>query len=301
MVVPNFGGEVSPDGARVVISAPAKINLFLKALGKRPDGYHDVYSWFQALDLADHLEIEKVSGAEIEIITDATGVPTGPENLIYQAAGAIQARYAPQIGFRVRLDKRIPVGAGLGGGSSDAAAFIKGVNKLLNLGLTGRQMEEIGLKLGSDVPFFFSRGQAEVTGRGEKVRPISLPLDYRVVLVTPPFQIRAAEAYLRLRLDLTNPFTGIILMNCGQTRELFYVISGEANDLERALRESYPVLVRIRKELEKSGADIVRLSGSGPTMFALYGDRIKAEEKLRATCEGEGWGCVTADPIILPA
>jgi len=301
LALPNFGGEVSPDGERVVISAPAKINLFLRVLGKRPDGYHDIHSWFQALDLADHLEIERVSGAAIEIITDAPGVPTGPENLIYQAAEAIRTRYAPRVGFRVRLDKRIPVGAGLGGGSSDAAAFIKGANKLLNLGLMGRQMEEIGLQLGSDVPFFFSRGQAEVTGRGEMVRPISLPLDYRVALVTPPFQIRAAEAYLRFRLDLTSPFTGINLVNCGQARELFFVISGEVNDLERALRESHPVLVRIRKELEKSGADIVRLSGSGPTVFALYGDRIKAEEKLRATCEGEGWGCVTTDPIILPA
>ncbi len=300
--VPCFGGEISPDRKRIFISAPAKINLFLKVLGKRPDGYHDIHSWFQAVDLADHLEIEARSGNTVTVITDADNIPAGPENLVYQAARLMANRQAPGRGFIIKLWKHIPVAAGLGGGSSDAAACLKGINKLLDLGLTRRQMEEIGLDIGSDVPFFFSRGQAEVTGRGESVHEISLPVDYRVVLVTPPISIRASEAYAKMRMDLTNSFAGISLNSCQQAEELVCAISGVGNDLETALAESYPILGKIREGLKGTGADIVRLSGSGPTVFVLYsGHKAFTEEKIFAAFEGEGWGCYVTSPVILPA
>lgn len=298
--IPCFGGEVSPDGRKVFISAPAKINLFLRVLRKRPDGYHDIVSWFQALDLADHLEIETVDGDFIEIITDSADIPTGPDNLVYQAAELIREELESPPGFRIRIWKHIPVAAGLGGGSSDAAACIKGINHLLGLGLSRAAMEKIGLQIGSDVPFFFGRGQAEVTGRGEKVRDLEFPIDYRVLLATPPLAIRAAEAYGRVRLDLTNSFADISL-NAREAREFFCAISGLENDLERALCSSYPVLEKIRVMLEGTGADIVRLSGSGPTMFALIGYKDIAESKIVAACEGEEWDCHWCDPVILPA
>jgi len=300
--IPNFGGEVSPDGKRIFISAPAKINLFLKVLGKRADGYHDIFSWFQALDLADHMEIEHTGTREITIITDSENIPTGPENLVYQAARRVQDRFGLDCGFRIELWKHIPMAAGLGGGSSDAAACIKGINKLLRLGLSRAEMGKIGLEIGSDVPFFFSRGQAEITGRGENVREISLPTDYRVVLVTPPVQIPAGEAYGKLRIGLTNSFSGISLNCCQLAEELFCAISRVGNDLEEALGVSYPVLDKIRERLVGTGPEIVRLSGSGPTMFALFGGHNDfADEKIIATFEGEGWGCHVADPVILPA
>lgn len=298
---PDYTGTISPDRNSIFISTPAKINLFLKVTGKRPDGYHDIYSWFQALDLCDHLEIEKTDQAAIEIITDSTIIPTGPENLVYQAALAVKKEADYSGGFRVRLWKNIPVGAGLGGGSSDAAAFIKGANRLLELGWSREKMAGTGLELGSDVPFFFSRGQAEVSGRGEIVKTIELPVDYQVVLVTPPFEIRAAEAYRKLRLDLTAPFSSITFKRCRQARELFYFVSGLGNDLEQALRDFYPILNVIGEKLEKSGADIVRLSGSGPTMFALFKDTTLNEETLRHTIRGERWGVNVACPVVLPA
>lgn len=299
--VPCFAGRLGPGGDEVFISAPAKINLFLKVLGKRPDGYHDLYSWFQALDLADHLEIRTMPDPQIDIHTDSREIPTGEDNLVYRAARLIQAHCPEPTGFRIKLWKRIPVGAGLGGGSADAAAFIMAANRLLGLGLSRSQMAGLGLSLGSDLPFFFSRGQAEVTGRGERVRPIKLPVDYQVILVTPPFQIRSAEAYSRLRLDLTEAFAGISLMNWRQVRDFFRTISKLANDLEQALRESYPVLGKIGDFLAATGAVLVRMSGSGPTVFALYENDVLVEDRLRQSIEGEGWGMAHARPVILPA
>lgn len=292
---------MSSDGRSIFISAPAKINLFLKVLGKRPDGYHDIFSWFQAIDLADHLEIEQTADVQITIATNSPAVPTGPENLVYQAAQLIQERRGKPTGFRIKIWKNIPVAAGLGGGSSDAAAFIKGVDKLLGLGLNRPEMAALGLKLGSDLPFFFSRGQAAVSGRGERVQNIDLPIDYLVFLVTPPFPIRASEAYGKVRIDLTEPVAPISLYNCRQAQELFVVISTMANDLEPALLESYPILDKIGKMLEKTGASIVRLTGSGPTIFALYGDRTTRADNLAHAIGGKGWGLNVARPVILPA
>jgi 4-diphosphocytidyl-2-C-methyl-D-erythritol kinase len=296
-----YSGKLSKDGNSIFISAPAKINLFLKVIEKRTDGYHNIYSWFQALDLCDHLEIEKTSSPDIVISTDVDDIPTGSENLVYQAAQRIQEQCDSACGFKIKLWKRIPVGAGLGGGSSDAAAFIKGVDRLLGLGLNPRKMTRIGLDIGSDVPFFFSCGQAEVTGRGDIVRPIQLPTNYQVALVTPPFEIRAAEAYRKIRLDLTGRFRYITFKQCRQAGELFDILSGLENDLEKALRESYPILDKIEEILGESGADIVRISGSGPTMFALYRNGILTKDKLKPKIRGEGWGLNISGPVILPA
>lgn len=296
----DFAARLSDDGRSVAITAPAKINLFLKVMGKRPDGYHDIFSWFQMVDLVDQIEIHKIADSKIELITDHPELSTGPDNLIYQAAKAIQDNYTPNTGFKIILNKQIPIGAGLGGGSSDAVAVIKGLNCLMGLRLTGSQMAELGLKIGSDVPFFFSRGQAEVTGRGERVREISLPIDYQAVLVTPPFEIRAAEAYRKCRLDLTGKELDVSF-RCRKVHELFDVISELANDLERALLTSYPILDKVRDELIKTGADIVRLTGSGPTIFALYGDTAPDADKLTPRFSGEKWGVRLVRPVILPA
>jgi 4-diphosphocytidyl-2-C-methyl-D-erythritol kinase len=297
----SFSGLMVEDGKTVLISAPAKINLFLKVVGKRSDGYHDIYSWFQAVDLADDLRIQASPNTKITVTTDHPELPVGPENLIYRAAKMMQDLYYPNFGFSIHLSKRIPIGAGLGGGSSDAAATIKGINLLLNLRLTNQTMAVIGLEIGSDVPFFFSQGQAEVTGRGEIVKEISLPVDYQVLLVTPPFEIRAAEAYRMCRLDLTDELRIITFTSCRQARELFDKISRLRNDLEMALLGAYPILDKVRDELIKTRADVVRLSGSGPTMFGLYEDKVQRIEKLKAHLGEGGWGVRLTRPVILPA
>jgi len=296
-----FEGKQIGNGKAIFISAPAKINLFLKVKNRRPDGYHNIYSWFQAIDLADHLEIEATNDGKIEIETDNPQVPTGPENLIYRTAQLIQNKLNRKFGFNVKLRKRIPVGAGLGGGSSDAAAFIRGTNILLDLKLGKAEMAELGLEVGSDVPFFFSRGQAEVTGRGEIVKEISLPLDYCIGLLTPRFEIRAATAYGMVKLDLTEPCEDINLLRCQRFDDLVGVISRMTNDLERNLCESYPILCTVRETLIRTGADLVRLTGSGPTWFALYRDKTLVAEKWIRSVKGGGWDAAMASPVALPA
>ncbi|MEZ5357872.1 MAG: 4-(cytidine 5'-diphospho)-2-C-methyl-D-erythritol kinase [Candidatus Zixiibacteriota bacterium] len=295
----TFEGVLSPDGDAITISAPAKINLFLRVLGKRPDGYHDIFSWFQALDLCDHLYIEKAESG-ISLRTNHPDVPTDSSNLVIKAAELVLAQAKIETGLTIDLFKQIPVAAGLGGGSSDAAATIKGLDKLLKIGLSTPEMMELGAKIGSDVPFFFSSGQAEVTGRGEIVKNIALPVDYRVLLVTPRLAIRAAEAYERLKLDLTEPVAGVNFTCCRKAYELFGVISQVANDLERALRESYPVLCEVREYLLKARARVVRLSGSGPTVFALFDNDALVKEEFASSFVGKGWDWRMAGPVILP-
>ena len=296
----SFAGTVSDSGRTIRIAAPAKINLFLKVLGKRPDGYHDIFSWFQALDLADRITLTITDDTAIVITTNSPEVPTDSSNLVYQAARRILDRAGRTTGLLIDLDKRIPVAAGLGGGSSDAAAVIKGLNRLFDLRLSRDELSAIGLEIGSDVPFFFSRGQAEVSGRGEVVTDIELPVDYTVALVTPRLAIRAAEAYQRLSLDLTEPIENSNFTCCREASELFGVISQVANDLERALRKAYPVLDKIGDVLASTQAEVVRLSGSGPTVFGLYYSDALVTEEFASSFVGKGWDLCFANPVILP-
>lgn len=296
-----YDGHVSEDRKSILISAPAKINLFLKVTGRRHDGYHDIFSWFQTIDLFDTLKIELSRYPEIEITTNLRDLPTDEGNLVFKAARLIQKQVGLKTGFRIQLHKSIPVAAGLGGGSSDAAAFIRAVNILCKLHLSRKEMEKSGLEIGSDLPFFFGKGQSEVSGRGEKVRDIKVSTDYELLLITPDFQIRAAEAYRKVNLDLTESLPGINFPCCRQVNDLIDVISKIDNDLENALMNSYPILDRMRRMLLESGADIVRLSGSGPTMFALYRHRCKERKELARLFEADNWGVNFANPVVLPA
>lgn len=295
----SFEGLLAPDENAITISAPAKINLFLRVTGKRPDSYHDIYSWFQALDLCDHLRITK-TGSGLTLTTNSPDIPTDSGNLALRAAELLLAQSNIKTGLEIELFKQIPVAAGLGGGSSDAAAVIKGLNRLLKLGLTKTDMMTLGAEIGSDVPFFFSSGQAEITGRGEIVKNIALPVDYHVLLVTPALAIRASEAYERLKLDLTEPVANVNFTCCRKAQELFDVISQVANDLERALRERYPVLSEIRGHLVKSRARVIRLSGSGPTVFALFDNDALVKEEFASSFVGKGWDWRIASPVVLP-
>jgi len=295
-------GRLENEGRSIVISAPAKINLFLKVTGKRSDGYHDLFSWFQALDLCDTLRVTRRDDSDITITTNNPDIPTGETNLVFRAARILRERAGVTSGFEFELFKRIPVGAGMGGGSSDAAAALKAINILLGKNLSLDKMVNFGLDIGSDIPFFFSRGQAEITGRGEIVKEIDLPLDYCVRLITPQFEISAAEAYQKLSLDLTDQVQVITLPRCRDFDDLVRAINGLENDLEKELLVSYPVLGKIKDYLLTTGADVVRLTGSGPTVFALYRHRNRIMESKRAQLfEGEKWGYLNASPIRLPA
>lgn len=284
----------------ISIKAPAKINLFLKVLEKRPDGYHNIFSWFQAVNLFDRLDFIKTETPGLKLTVEGSDkVPSDDSNLIIKTARGLFETLALPGGLKIKLDKNIPVAAGLGGGSADAAATIYAINRLYDLHLSERVMMEIGLSVGSDVAFFFSRGSAEVTGRGEIIKGLSLPVDYWVVLITPPLAISTADSYRHLKMDLTISKGDVKLSNCINFKELVRNIGDIGNDFEKVHFESYPVLGQIAALLSAAGADLIRMSGSGPTIFGLF-ENIPDIEVLQQASRGD-WQVSISRPITLPA
>src|SRR5947209_827864 len=181
---PAAGPGPAPTRApfRVAAWAPAKVNLFLEVLGKRPDGYHEIATLLTAVDLYDSLALDADDSGNLSLTCDVPGLSCGPDNLILQAAALLKARTGCPQGAAIKLTKRIPWAAGLGGGSSDAAAALAGLNALWELGLTTPQLAALGAEIGSDVPFFFHTPAAWCTGRGEVVTPVPLARPVDLVL-----------------------------------------------------------------------------------------------------------------------
>jgi 4-diphosphocytidyl-2-C-methyl-D-erythritol kinase len=254
----------------VTLQAYAKVNLTLEVLGERADGYHDVATVLQTVDLSDTLTFEPASsltleGSLPELATEA--------NLAYQAARLLQAETGQKVGARIRLVKRVPVAAGLGGGSSDAAAALRGLNLLWGLGLEVSRLEQLAARLGSDVPFFLYGGTALAEGRGERVTPLPMPQGaLGVVLLNPPMTIPNKTASLYRALP-DWAYTG------GEaTRELVRRLrAGEPlreeallNSFEGVMLESFPGLMEYYwPAFERAGAAEVHLAGTGPTLFTL--------------------------------
>jgi len=257
----------------MLIEAPAKINLCLYVLGRRPDGYHEIFSLMQAVSLYDEIEIlpaEKfsltVEGAQIE-----------GENLIEKAHRVLCERVGRGLPVRVRLRKNIPIGAGLGGGSSDAAAFLAAVNRVFSLGLGRDELMRLGAQVGSDVPFFFSGGSAAVFGRGENVVPVRLPRDYWVVLIVPNFSVNTGWAYSRIRNYLTPPQRITNLLYLEDVASVFDFLDDCRNSFEAVIREAYPEVNALFGALEDAGAEKVLLSGSGSALFGVFRKRERAQ------------------------
>ncbi len=282
-----------------IVNAPAKINLFLKVLGKREDGYHNIFSWFQAIDLFDRLIFEKHDSKISLVVEGRENLPTDKGNLIVRAAEMMFQKFELPGGLKIRLEKRIPIAAGLGGGSSDAASTIYAIGKLFGLDLSKENMEQLGLEIGSDIPFFFSSGQSEVTGRGEIIKDIRLPLEYHIVMLSPPITISTAESYGRLKLDLTISNANINFTCPNNFDELIGKIKGIGNDFERMHLNSYPVLNEMKDALERTGAVLTRMSGSGPTVFGLF-ESMPEREDLQKITRGD-WQALVVRPITLPA
>lgn len=234
------------------IRAYGKINLGLKVLGKRPDGYHEIDTVLQSIDLADELVIEPRYDEQITLTMEPDlGVAT-EENLAFRAARLLQERAGFVSGVHVHLTKKIPIGAGLGGGSSDAAAVLGGLNQLFNLRLSKDELKALGAELGSDVPFFFEGGRCRATGRGELLQELSADGALKfVVLLVPPFSLRTREVY-----EAFDHLTPCVLN------------SPFHNDLEVAALELRPELREYRAFLERVSVPF-GLSGSGPTYYAL--------------------------------
>ncbi len=286
---------------QVVIGAPAKVNLFLQVLDQRDDGYHNINSLFQAVSLFDRLRFTRTGaheGAVVEL-TRPLDLPTDENNLIVKAFNLLRDRFDITDGLDVELEKNIPIAAGLAGGSSDCAATILAGAILFDLPLNYAEMAELGLELGSDLPFFFSHGQALVSGRGEKVRETSYPADYWLVLVTPNMEISTAGAYSQLSLRLTKSRIPFTLERCDTPQELVKSLGLTGNDFEEVHLKSYPELRRIRTELLDRGALLARISGSGPSVFGIYCD---APDIYGGNLAGrDDWRTTTVRPVTLPA
>jgi len=269
---------VEAQAQAVKVHAPAKLNLFLQILGRRPDGYHDLVSLMVPVSLADELEIDLLYTPDIRLEGDLLGLPP-EENLVFKAAMTLRETSGTRRGASIRITKRIPTGGGLGGGSSDAAAVLKALNTLWGLHLPLRELILIGRRLGADVPFFLHGRAGIVRGTGERFEPLppGLPLPEYLVIFQPAFPCPTREVYEAW--DRSNAGTS----PGNEDPRLGACLKGGGalpirNDLEKAARSLYPELATVRQVIEKSGAASVLLSGSGSCFWASYPDP-KARDK----------------------
>jgi len=281
---------------KVTITAPAKVNFYLRVLRKRPDGYHDLDSFMQALELSDTVTVSR-AGSGIEVSCDRGDVPAGPGNIAYRAAESLLGLAGEGAGVRIHIEKRIPVAAGLGGGSSDAAAVLRGMNILFGLGLTDALLREAGRPLGADVPFFLSWPSARAEGVGEVLTATLPPEETWLVLVNPGFSVSTAWVYGNLKLVLTNISNSIRLpASEGQAYGAGLLALCLDNDLERVTAERYPEINEIKGQLISEGAKGALMSGSGPTVFGVFADRAVAEAACKRISR-PGWTVLTTRTI----
>ncbi|WP_000772100.1 MULTISPECIES: 4-(cytidine 5'-diphospho)-2-C-methyl-D-erythritol kinase [Bacillus cereus group] len=254
---------------KLLVKAPAKINLSLDVLGKRQDGYHEVKMIMTTIDLADRLELTELAEDRIEILSHNRYVPDDQRNLAYQAAKLLKEKFNVKKGVSITIEKTIPVAAGLAGGSSDAAATLRGLNKLWDLGLTIDELAELGAEIGSDVSFCVYGGTAIATGRGEKIEHIKTPPSCWVILAKPHIGVSTADVYGNLKLNrVTHPNVDqmVDVINAGDYRGICDTVG---NVLEDVTFKMHPEVARIKAQMKRFGADAVLMSGSGPTVFGL--------------------------------
>ncbi|MFZ3073199.1 MAG: 4-(cytidine 5'-diphospho)-2-C-methyl-D-erythritol kinase [Thermodesulfobacteriota bacterium] len=277
-------------GDKIDILCPAKVNLFLKVMGKRDDGYHEIISLMQPVELFDEIILTVSDGDGITLKCDTASIPSGQENLAWKAADLFLRETAIKRAVSIVLKKRIPSGGGLGGGSSDAAGVLMGLNEILGAGLNEERLKLIASLLGSDVPFFILKGPAFAYGRGEILERATLPLLY-YVLINPGIHISTAWAYGNLSLTKKTK-DNILIVSKGLVESKEKIAGLLENDLEGAVIGEYPVIAVLKGLLLDCGAKGALMSGSGSTVFGLFFEEREAEEaitrlkgKLPANCE----------------
>lgn len=270
------------------VKAPAKINLTLDVLYKRPDNFHEVEMIMTTVDLADRIGLESRSDGLIKIVSTDNFVPDDDRNFAYQAAELLKDTYGIQEGVTITIEKQIPIAAGLAGGSSDAAATLRGLNELWNLNLTLDELAVHGAKIGSDVSFCVYGGTALATGRGEKIQEIPAPPTCWVVLAKPKVGVSTTDIYGGLKIEgLEHPNTKQMIEAIEQSNyELMCQSLG--NVLETVTFKLHPEVVMIKEQMQRFGADAVLMSGSGPTVFGLVESEARVSRiynGLRGFCE----------------
>jgi 4-diphosphocytidyl-2-C-methyl-D-erythritol kinase len=232
----------------------------------------------------------------IRVTSDNPDCPADEGNLAYRAASLILNEARVDRGLRVHIKKRIPISAGLGGGSSDAAATLKGLNQLFELGLAEEKMHHLACQLGSDVPFFLYSGQALAKGRGEEIEPVTLYRGYGLVLVYPGFGVSTGWAYGNVKISLTRKRKGVNYKVLGSSDGFFQALSHFENDLEEVVIEKHPEVQEIKEILEDFGAVKSSMSGSGPAVYGVFDQKPQAEEVARKLSRDD-WQVFLTQPI----
>jgi 4-diphosphocytidyl-2-C-methyl-D-erythritol kinase len=278
----------------LTIHTPAKINLCLSVTGRRSDGYHEVEMVMQAVGLYDVVTV-RTAGEGIAVACGAPGVPDGEGNIAWKAAEAMRVRAGSVSGLRITIRKNIPSAAGLGGGSSDAAAVLAACNRLLGLDLGREELAAMGARLGMDVPFFLYAPTALARGRGELLTPLPPPSPFWVLLVNPGFETSTAWAYKNLNFGLTKR------VDCNNIASLPVAKIAEKlhNDLETVTAAAHPEIGEMEQALIGAGALGARMSGSGPTVFGLFEDEGSCRRAARSL-DLRGWKLFPAPALIEP-
>jgi 4-diphosphocytidyl-2-C-methyl-D-erythritol kinase len=285
--------------ASITLRAFAKINLSLRINDARPDGFHDVQTILQAIDLFDRVKCEKRRGP-FQIRCDMPELPTDRTNLVWKAAQLLWAtsgRSGELRDARVTLQKNIPLKAGLGGGSSDAAATLLGLRRLWKLRIPDEELHMLASKLGSDVPYFLVGGTALGLGRGDVVYPLEQLPRYHVVLVIPPFGVATADAYRWLDEGRAKGVRPLFLSNSDEHNKKRgltpFFVAPLVNDLEPTVIARYPVIGQLKQRLTDRGAMIAAMSGSGSTVFGVFKSAAVANAAARAL-KADGTQVITA-------
>ncbi|MFS7398187.1 4-(cytidine 5'-diphospho)-2-C-methyl-D-erythritol kinase [Carnobacterium maltaromaticum] len=272
----------------IIEKAPAKINLSLDVLYKREDGFHELEMVMTTVDLADRIALKSLPEDQIVIRTTNGVLPLDRRNHAFQAANLIKETFAIETGVEITIEKKIPIAAGLAGGSSDAAATLRGLNRLWDLNLTLEEVAELGSKVGSDVPYCVHGGTAFVSGRGEKVEPIGEMPQCWVVLVKPRVGVSTGSVFSVLSFDtVTHPDTAGMVAAI-KAKDYAKMTQKVGNLLEEVTIARHPDIERVKEKMLKFGADAALMSGSGPTIFALcdkYSRAQRVYNGLKGFCD----------------
>ena len=260
------------------LKAYGKINLALDVVRKRPDGYHEVKMIMQTVKIYDGIELYVTNTGKIEVETNLFFLPNNENNLVYKAAKLLMDEFGVKKGLKIKLQKVIPVAAGMAGGSSDAASVMYGVNRLFKLGLTTQQLMERGVKIGADVPYCIMRGTALSEGIGEKLTRLPAPPKTAVLVAKPPISVSTKFVYENLHLDTLERHPDVdAMVRAIEAKDLQGIADNMENVLETVTVKEYPVIEEIKQVIRENGAINALMSGSGPTVFGLYENESDAE------------------------
>lgn len=271
----------------LAVKALAKINLGLDVLRRREDGYHEVKMVMQTIHLYDQLHLKKIeSGIYLE--TNLGFLPVDESNLAYRAARLMKEKYQIEEGIDIRLNKRISVAAGMAGGSTDAAGVLYGINELFNLGIKRKELMELGVQIGADVPYCIMRGTALAEGIGEKLTSLPPMVKCPVVIAKPQVSVSTKYVYENLKLDehTQHPDIDALIQNI-RTKDLPAIAGSMGNLLETVTAKKYPEIEKIKELMRENGALNAMMSGSGPTVFGLF-DELETAKMAAAIVRQSG-------------